>query len=211
LADDHQIMREGLKSLLAGEKGLDVVGEASDGRDAVELTEALRPDVVVMDIGMPGLGGIEATRRIRAETPGARVLALSMHRDRRFIAGMFGAGASGYLLKDAAYEELVCAVRAVDAGKTYLSSGIQDLVVADYAERLREVDSTPGGALTDREREVVQLLAEGVSAKETAARLGISVKTVETHRQHAMEKVGVRSVAELTKYAIREGLTSLER
>jgi DNA-binding NarL/FixJ family response regulator len=210
LADDHMIMRQGLRSLLAGTTGLDVLGEAGDGRTAVQMALKLSPDVVVMDVGMPDLNGMEATRQIKAQAPGIKVIALSMHSDGRFIAGMFKAGASGYLLKDSAFEELARAVRTVAAGQTYLSPRIAGVVVEDYLRGKDGAAPTGVSLLTDREREVLQLIAEGRSTKETADLLHVSVKTVETHRGRIMARLGLHSVAELTKYAIREGLTSLD-
>lgn len=210
LADDHRIVREGLRSLVAGLPGVEVIAEAEDGRTAVELARKLAPQVVVMDIGMPDLNGIEATRRLAAEAPHVRVIALSMHSDNRYVSEMLKAGARGYLLKDAAFEELALALRTVMAGQVYLSPAISRTVVSDYVRHLTAGEPALAAALTTREREILQLVAEGASTKEIAARLSISLKTVDTHRQHIMDKLGVRSVAELTKYAVREGLTSLE-
>ena len=210
LADDHKIMREGLRSLLAVSPGVEVVGEAGDGRSAVQLALKLSPDVVVMDIGMPDLNGVDATRQIKARAPQIKVIALSLHSDERFISGMFKAGASGYLLKDGAFEELARAIRTVADGHTYLCPRIAKTVVRDYLRNAPAVPMTGGPTLSDREREVLQLIAEGKSTKEVAGRLDVSVKTVETHRARIMERLGVHSVAELTKYAVREGLTSLE-
>ncbi|MBI5817908.1 MAG: response regulator transcription factor [Verrucomicrobia bacterium] len=210
LADDHKIMREGLRSLLAITPGLEVVGEAGDGRTAVQMALKLTPDVVVMDIGMPDLNGVDATRQIKARLPGTKVIALSLHSDERFITGMFKAGASGYLLKDGAFEELACAIRTVIDGHTYLCPRVAKTVVKDYLRDAMVVTSPRGHGLSDREREVLQLIAEGWSTKEVADRLDVSVKTIETHRARIMERLGVHSVAELTKYAVREGLTSLE-
>jgi len=210
LADDHQILREGLRTLLEKQPDIKVVAEAEDGRTAVQLARKLSPDLVIMDIAMPDLGGIGATRQITAEIPGVKVVALSMHADRRFVARMLKAGASGYLLKDCAFEELVHAVRTVASGRTYLSPGIADVVIEDYLRHLPETDPLALSSLTPREIEVLQLLAEGKNKKQIASRLHVSVKTVGTHRQHIMNKLGIHSVAELTKYAIRVGLTSLE-
>jgi len=210
LADDHQIIREGLHALLEQHSDMKVVAEAEDGRKAVELAAQLRPDVAILDIGMPDLNGIEAARCMTAQVKGIKVIGLSMHSDKRFVAEMFQAGASGYLLKDCASEELARAIRAVVHGQTYISPGIAGVVIGDYVEHL----GTPGGSapsiLSGREREVLQLLAEGKSTKQTALSLHVSIKTVETHRQNIMRKLNVYSVAELTKYAVREGLTSLE-
>jgi len=209
LADDHKIMRDGLCSMLAKEEGVEVIGESENGRTAVELAQALKPDVVIMDIGMPDLNGIEATRQIVADAPRVKVLALSIHADRRYVMSMLRAGASGYLLKECAFEELVHAVRAVVANRTYMSPAIADIVVDSV--RHPSQDKIPADSvLTAKEREVLQLLAEGMTTKEIASQLQVSAKTVETHRQHIMNKLDVHSVAELTKYAVREGLSSLE-
>lgn len=213
LADDHKIVRDGLRALLESQSRLTVVGEAEDGRTACEMAASLRPDVVVMDIGMPDLNGMDATRRIVAELPNVKVVALSMHADRRFVAEMLRAGASGYLVKDAAFEELTGAIEAVTQGRVYLGQGIAGVVVQDYVRRLggNDEDVSPVGKLSPREREVLQLAAEGNSTKEIASRLGLSVKTVETHRRQVMDKLGIYNLAGLIKFAIREGLTSLER
>ena len=211
LADDHRIVRQGLRSLLEAEADFTVVAEADNGRAAIDLTDELAPDVVVMDVGMPELNGIEATRRIASRSPRVKVVALSMHSDRRFVAEMLKAGAAGYLLKDGAFEELVGAIRTVAAGRTYLSPRIADVVVEGYLRNnTTPAEPTAYARLSPREREVLQLLAEGKATKEAAAALHLSVKTVETHRRQIMEKLNMYSVAELTKYAIREGLTSLE-
>lgn len=206
LCEDHQIVRQGIKNLLEQEKNIEVVGECGDGHTAIELTATLAPDVVVMDISLPGLNGIDATREIIAQTPARRVLALSMHADKRFLSGILEAGAVGFLPKDCAYTELVTAIRVVHAGQVYLSPAISKVVINDYRSRLNGADSA---GLTVREREILQRIAEGHSTKEIAANLGLSQKTVETHRQKIMEKLGLYSVAELTKYAVREGITSL--
>lgn len=210
LADDHRIMRQGLCALLEKEPDMEVVAEADNGRTTVELTRKLQPDVIVMDLTMPNLNGVEATRQVVAEYPGVKVLALSMHSDKRYVAGVLGAGASGYLLKDCALEELVRAIHVVVANQTYLSPGVAGIVVEGYMAHLPATESALMSNLTAREHEVLQLIAEGKAIKEIASTLHVSVKTVETHRQQIMNKLDVYSVAELTKYAIREGLTSLE-
>lgn len=210
LADDHHIVRDGLRSLLEEQGDMEVIAEAENGRDAVALAAELRPDVVVMDVGMPDLNGMEATRQVLERARGTRVVALSMHSDRRFVAGMLEAGASGYVIKDAAFEELARAIRAAVDGRTFLCPAVAGVVVEDYLNRRAADEPTPARPLTPREREVLQLLAEGSATKQIAARLGVSVKTVETHRSHIMAKLNIHSVAELTKYAIREGLTSLD-
>ncbi|MHC5210635.1 MAG: response regulator [Planctomycetota bacterium] len=211
LVDDHTMMREGLRSLLAAQAGLQVVGEAADGREAINLAKSLVPDVVVMDIGMPELNGIEATRRIVADNKRVKVIALSTHSDKRYVLHMLDAGASGYVLKIAAHEEIVRAVRAAAVGKTYLSPEIAGLVI-EYSRREKDGgEVTAFSTLGAREREVLQLVAEGMTSAETAAKMNISVKTVETHRRNIAQKLGLRGTAELTKYAIREGLTSLDK
>ncbi len=210
LADDHKIMREGLKALLEKQLDIEVIAEAENGLEAVNLTRKLRPDIVMMDIGMTALNGIEATREIIATVPGVRVIALSMHSDKRFVIEMLKAGAFGYLLKDSAPEELTSAIRAVASNQPYLSPKITDVVLKDYLNTLSQKEPTAFTVLTAREREVLQLIAEGRSTKQIASALHVSVKTIETHRQQMMEKLDIRSIAELTKYAVREGLTSLD-
>jgi len=210
LADDHTIFREGLRMLLSQAEDLDVVGEANDGVEAVRLTQKLRPHVVVMDIGMSNLNGVDAARKILETAPDVRVLGLSVYKDGRFVTGMLGAGAKGYLLKNCAGEELVRAIREVMAGKTYVSSQVSGVVVEDYMRQIQGAGEPSLLALTAREREVARLLALGLQNKQIAASLGLSAKTVETHRQHLMEKLGMHSVADLTRFAIREGLVSLD-
>ena len=210
LADDHAIVREGLRSILENELGMIVLAQAESGRTAIALTLKLRPDVVIMDISMPDLNGMEATSRILAEVAGVRIIALSMHADKRYVAEMLKAGASGYLLKHSALDELERAIQTVLAGKTYVSPAIAGVMVKDYVEHLKAKTEALPALLTPKEREVLQLIAEGKSTKEIAGKLNVSVPTVETHRQHIMEKLNLHTVAELTKFAIREGLTSLE-
>jgi DNA-binding NarL/FixJ family response regulator len=209
LADDHKIVRDGLRNLLEKDPEIVVVGEAEDGREALQLARKLSPDVVVMDIAMPDLNGIEATRQILAEIPKIKIVALSMHSDKRYVSEMLKAGAAGYLLKDCAFEELSTAIRTIARGKIYLSPGIAGVVLADYIRTGSAADGSAFSLLSDREREVLQLMAEGRTTKEVAAQLHVSVKTIETHRTHIMAKLDIHSIAALTKYAIREGLTSL--
>ena len=210
LADDHQIVREGLRTLLEKQPNMEVVGEAKTGREAVQLVKELLPEVVVMDISMPDLNGVEATRQIIAKTPSIKVIALSMHSDKRFVVEMLKAGASGYLLKDSASEELIRAVQTVAVNRTYLSPKIADLVIKDYIRLSPKVQFSVFSLLTPRERQVLQLLSEGKTTKGIGFDLQVSVKTVETYRQQIMDKLNIHNIAELTKYAIREGLTSLE-
>lgn len=209
IADDHKIVRSGLRSLLEKETDLEVVKEVDNGREAVRFSQELSPDVVVMDVAMPELNGIEATRQIIATRPGTKVIALSMHADKRYVMEMLKAGASGYILKDSAYEELIIAIRTVLKNRTYMCPQVAEVVVGDYVQLARAADSSVFSLLSAREREVLQLLAEGSSTVQIAERLCIGVKTVETYRQHIMDKLNIRTVAELTKYAIREGLTTL--
>ncbi len=210
LADDHKITREGLRSLLEKHGDMEVIGQAEQGREAVRLAGELSPDVVIMDVSMPDLNGIEATRQIISKSANVKVIALSMHSDSMFVSEMLKSGASGYLLKDCAFEELAKAIETVMDGKTYLSPEISSVVVDDYLHHLSKNEVAEAEVLTDREREVLQLLAEGQSTKQIALKLHISAKTVETHRRQIMNKLDMHTVAELTKYAVRKGLTSLD-
>ncbi|MFP4225679.1 MAG: response regulator [Desulfobacterales bacterium] len=210
LADDHKITRDGLRALLEQQSNMNVVGEAENGREAVRLAMDLAPDVVVMDISMPELNGIEATRQIRADLPDTKVVALSMYADRRYVVGMLKAGVSAYLLKSCAFDELVSAIEAVTHNESFLSPRIADTVMKDYTNILEQDETAGVSALSAREREVLQLIAEGLSTRQIAERIHVSVKTVETHRQQIMKKLNAKSVAELTKIALREGLTALE-
>jgi two-component system response regulator NreC len=210
IADDHQIVRQGLRNLLEKEHDLKVVAEAEDGRSTVRLARETQPQLIIMDVAMPDLNGIEATRQIVSELPRVKVIALSMYADRRFVVNMLKAGAAGYLLKDCAFEELNRAIRAVLAHKTYLSPGVSDILVKDYMTGGPAQETSVFSVLTPREREVLQLMSEGKSTNQIADSLHVSVKTIETHRQQVMHKLNMHSVAELTKYAIREGLTSLD-
>ena len=210
MVDDHAIIREGLRSLLEKQPNMEVLADTDEGRKAVELTRELLPDVVIMDVTMAGLNGIEATRLITSEFPEVKVIALSIHSQRRFIADMLSAGAAGYILKECLFDELVQAIQAVAVGGRYLSPRIADVVVDDYVKRLSTTVDSPLSGLTGREREVLQLVAEGKSTKEIALELHVSTKTIEANRRQIMEKLDVHSVAELTKCAVREGLTTLE-
>ena len=210
LVDDHKMVRDGLKALIEKEAGMDVIAEADTGRKALHLSRKLKPDIVVMDISMPELNGIDASRQIVSELPGVNVVALSMHSQKQFVEGMLKAGVRGYLLKDGAFEELINAVRTVMTGRIYLSPDITAVVVNGYLKGGLAGREPQSGMLTLREREVLQLIAEGQSVKKIAEKLCISIKTVETHRSHIMNKLNLYSVAQLTKYAIREGLTALD-
>jgi DNA-binding NarL/FixJ family response regulator len=209
LADDHNLIREGLRALISEESNMTVVAEAEDGRAAVQLAAKLSPDVVIMDITMPGLNGIEATRQILSKSPAPKVIALSMHTERRMILEMLNAGASGYLLKDCAFGEVIRAIETVMSNCTYLSPRIADIIVKDYIHRVPRTDLSSLTLLSPREREVLQLLSEGRKTRDIATTLHISAKTVDTYRVQIMDKLGLHSIAELTKFAIREGLTSI--
>lgn len=213
IADDHLIVSQALKHALESEPHVRVVGMAADGREAVRMTRELNPHVVLLDVTMPGLSGMEAARKIRQHDPQVRLIALSMHSDRRYVTGMLAAGVSAYLVKDCALEELSLALRTVMRGQVYLSPRIAGTVVESLQEAVAPgvASGGPAPALTAREREVLQLLAEGHGLRDIAAGLHVSVKTVETHRRQIMKKLGIDNVAGLTKWAIREGLTSLEQ
>ncbi|HOX39582.1 MAG TPA: response regulator transcription factor [Candidatus Brocadiia bacterium] len=209
IADDHCIMRGGLRGLISDEADMEVVGEADNGQAAIDLARETKPDIVIMDVTMPNLNGIQATRRIAAEIPGSKVLILSVHTDKEIVAEALAAGAAGYLLKNCAGDELVKAVRLVLSGKTYLSPDIAGVVVDNLVKRISGKETSAVSVLTPREREVLQLLADGNSTKTAAKMLGVSAKTIESHRKQIMDKLDMRSIAELTKFAIREGLTSV--
>ena len=210
LVDDHGVIREGLRSLLEKQPDIEVVGEAEDGRKAVELVRELLPEIVIMDITMPNLNGVDATRQIKGSFPQVSIIALSIHANRRFVANMLKAGASAYILKECLFDELIQSIRDVQAGNIYLSPRITGVVVGDYIERLATIMEPQSSGLTDRQRQIVQALAEGKMMKQIALEFHVSVKTIEADRRQIMEKLNINSIAELTKYAVREGLTSLE-
>jgi len=210
LADDHRIVREGLRSLLEGQPDMEVVAEAEDGQEAVQLVRELVPDVVIMDVTMPGVNGIMAAHQVMAGYPDVKVIALSMHADKRFVMKMLDAGAAGYLLKDCAFEELARAIKAVIAGNTYLSPEVTGVVIDAYRHRWVEPDPTDKPILSRRELEVVELIVADKSTKEIAAALKVTNKTIETHRRHVMKKLGVDSIAGITLWAIQEGLLTIE-
>jgi len=209
LAEDQSLIREAVSLLLENEADMDFLGNAADGQAALRLVRETSPDVVVMDITMPKLNGIETTRKITAGKTGAKVIALSVHSDKKFVYHMFKAGASGYILKDCIFEELLFAIRSVAKNQMYISPKIADVVMQEYTQRSLKNGVNAFTLLTGREREVLQLLSEGTTTKHIACLLKVSAKTIETHRQQIMEKLDMHSIAELTKYAIREGLTSL--
>lgn len=215
LADDHTLVRGGLRALLQGLPGTQVVAEANDGREALRLVEVHRPDLVLMDIAMSGMNGLEATKRLMKEFPQVRVIILSMHTNEEYVLQALRAGASGYLLKDAGTAELELAIKSVARGETYLSPPVSKHVISDYVRRVsgeaRQVpESPPLERLTLRQREILQLIAEGQTTQEIAGKLDISVKTVETHRMQLMERLDIHDVAGLVRFAIRVGLVTLD-
>jgi len=210
IGDDQKIVRSGLLTLLKTNPDIEIVGEAEDGWSTVRMAEKLLPDVVIVEVDMPDLNGVEVTRRIVTRHPAIKVLGLSNYLDRRIVTSIMKAGALGYLTKDCSAEELIQAIHAVTVSRTFLSPSIADVIIKDYLRQLRGTRSPSSSVLTPRERGVLQLLADGKSMREIALELKISVKTVETHRRQIIEKLGVRTIALLTKYAILEGLTSLQ-
>ena len=210
VVDDHTIVREGSRALIDKEADMKVVAEAGTGAEAILIARDCSHDVIVMDISMPDMNGIDATRLILQECPGSRILALSMEADRRFVVEVLKAGASGYLLKDVVFAELATAIRTVAAGEPYLAPRVTEVIVKEYLQRIPLEESLTCKTLTPREREILQMIADGKSAKEIAHSSNVSIKTIETQRSSIMQKLGLFSIASLTKYAIREGLTSLK-
>ena len=207
VADNHRIFREAVGSLLSDEPDMEVVGVARDGRTAAQLARELKPDVVTMEISMPNLNGIDATRQITRETPKVKTIALSACRDKRSVREMLKAGASGYVTKECAFEELVAAIRDVASNQVYLCSQVSRVVIDGFVNRLSKGDDSAYSVLTRKEREILQLIAEGKSTKTIAKELRLSTKTIDWHRSQVMKKLGIQSIAELVKYAINEGLT----
>jgi DNA-binding NarL/FixJ family response regulator len=210
IADDHGVVRQGLSHLISSQEDMEVVGEAEDGLMVTQLAEELSPDVILMDISMPNLNGVEATHLILEKNPSIRVIALSVHFDKRFVNEMLKAGASGYVLKSSLFEEVLRALRTVEAGERYLSPRITEVVLDDYIPYIANIDKSDKEHLTERERQIVQMLTEGMSTKQIALHLHVSPKTTDANRRRIMNKLGISSIAELTKYAIREGITSTE-
>lgn len=208
LVDDHEIMREGMCALLRKHTGFEVVGQAADGRKALELVTELQPDIVIMDIGMPNLNGIDATRQILSQNPKIKVMALSTHSEGTIVAKMIKFGATGYMLKESAFEELIDGLNVMLSGKTFLCTKISKVVFSDYVNIITNPKWIDGDGLSGREREVLQLVAEGHTTKAIAQMLHLSPKTIDSHREHIMEKLSIRNIAGLTKYAIREGITT---
>lgn len=209
IVDDHKMVREGLKTLIEKNHGMQVIGEASDGHEAIKLAQELHPHLIIMDLSMPELNGIESSRKILAHNSAIKIIALSMHDNEQFVIESLKAGSSGYLLKDCAFGELSQAITDVMNGKIYLCSKVNEYIIKNYVAQATKEDTSAYAILTAREREVLQLLSEGHSTKMIACDLTVSVKTIETHRQQIMEKLDIHSVAELTKYSIKNGITSL--
>ena len=210
LADDHKVVREGLRRLLGEQSNLEIIGEADTGRSAVLLALQLHPDVVIMDITIPDLNGIEATEQLMKKLPDVKIIALSMHFDKRFITKMLKAGASGYLRKACTTDDIILAIRTVIDGRCIIGDGSTNVTISDKRQYLENMSSPDTEALTARERELLQLIVEGILTKEIAEKLNISTKTVDKHRQNLMKKLNTRSPAELLRYAIREGIVSLD-
>jgi len=210
IADDHTILRQGIKALLDNQAEIEVIGEAKDGREALTLIERLLPDVILMDIAMPGLNGLEATRRIKKKFPKIKVLVLTMYTNEEYVFQILNAGANGYLVKETAFQDLISAIRAVYRDEAFMSPSISKKVINRYTQRVRETNNTTGDILTTREREILQLIAEGSSSKKIAEALFISPKTVETHRTHIMDKLNIHNRTDLIKYAIRTGIVDID-
>lgn len=208
IADDHQLFREGLVNLLSDNSDIEVIGEVEDGEEAIEQAKKLRPNVLIMDIGMPVINGIEATGILKKEIPDLKVIGLTMHAEKHYVKGMLEAGASGYLFKNCAYDELILAIKTVNSGNKYLNSEITDVLIHEYIGKQDNVEAVDP-ILSEREYEVLKLMAEGKTSNEIAEQLFVSVKTVGTHKQHIYEKLNLSSTADLVKYAIKKGIISL--
>jgi two-component system response regulator NreC len=211
VADDHTILRQGIKALLDNQEEIEVVGEAKDGREAIKAIEELSPDVILMDIAMPGLNGLEATRRIKKKFPMTKVVVLTMHTNEEYIFQILNAGADGYLVKETAFQDLISAINSVHRGEAFMSPSISKKVMTDYIQRAQGEEKVGFDTLTTREREILQLVAEGNANKKIAEALFISPKTVETHRAHIMDKLNIHDRAGLIKYAIRKGMINLDK
>ena len=211
VADDHTILRQGIKALLDNQEGIEVIGEAKDGREALAIIEETLPDVILMDIAMPGLNGLEATRRIKKKFPRMKVLVLTMYTNEEYIFQILNAGANGYLVKETAFQDLISAIKAVYKNEAFMSPSISKKVINSYIKRAQDDEEKTCEILTTREREILQLIAEGHSSKKIAELLFISPKTVETHRTHIMDKLNIHNRTGLIKYAIRKGMVDVEK
>jgi len=210
VADDHTILRQGIKALLDNQEGIEVIGEAKDGREALAIIEETLPDVILMDIAMPGLNGLEATRRIKKKFPRMKVLVLTMYTNEEYIFQILNAGANGYLVKETAFQDLISAIKAVYKNEAFMSPSISKKVINSYIKRAQDDEEKTCEILTTREREILQLIAEGNSSKKIAEALFISPKTVETHRTHIMDKLNIHNRTGLVKYAIRKGIVDMD-
>ena len=211
VADDHTILRQGIKALLDNQEGIEVIGEAKDGREALEIIEETLPDVILMDIAMPGLNGLEATRRIKKKFPRMKVLVLTMYTNEEYIFQILNAGANGYLVKETAFQDLISAIKAVYKNEAFMSPSISKKVINSYIKKAQDDEEKTREILTTREREILQLIAEGNSSKKIAELLFISPKTVETHRTHIMDKLNIHNRTGLIKYAIRKGMVDVDK
>jgi len=209
IADDHQLFREGLVNLLADSSGIEVIAEAQDGKETLLLAKKLKPDIVIMDIGMPIMNGLQATTALQKDHPEIKVIALSMHSDRDYIKSMLEAGASGYLFKNCSYHQLIEAIKSVYSGKKYLSDDITEVVINDYLYHESEV-APSDTILSERESEILKLYAEGKSSREIADLLFVSVKTIGTHKQNILNKLGLKTIPDMVKYALKSGMIPLE-
>lgn len=208
IADDHQLFREGLITLLTGASNIEIIGQAENGKQAIQKARELHPDIIIMDIGMPVINGIEATGILRTEAPNLKVIALTMHSEKHFIKGMLEAGAYGYLFKNCNYDDLIDAINTVYAGKKYLSDDITEFIIHDYIGKQKDTESEDP-QLSEREMEILKGFAEGKSSREISDQLFISIKTVGTHKQNILEKLNLNSTADMVKYAIKKGIISL--
>jgi len=211
VADDHTILRQGIKALLDNQEGIEVIGEAKDGREALAIIEETLPDVILMDIAMPGLNGLEATRRIKKKFPRMKVLVLTMYTNEEYIFQILNAGANGYLVKETAFQDLISAIKAVYKNEAFMSPSISKKVINSYIKKAQDDEEKTCEILTTREREILQLIAEGHSSKKIAELLFISPKTVETHRTHIMDKLNIHNRTGLIKYAIRKGMVDVDK
>lgn len=209
IADDHQLFREGLINLLSDSSEIEVIAQAEDGKETIIKARKFNPDIVIMDIGMPVMNGVEATEILKKELPDIKVIAISMHSDKHFIKGMLEAGASGYLLKSCTYDQLIESINAVYSGKKYLSDKITEVIIQDYLEKEEEIPNNDS-KLSERESEILKLFAEGKTSREISELLFVSVKTVGTHKQHILEKLELKTTTDLVKYALKKGIISLE-
>lgn len=208
IADDHQLVREGLATLLSEDPNIEIIGQAKNGKEAVEYAKKFKPDILIMDIGMPLINGIEATGILKKEIPELKIIGLTMHADKTYVKGMLEAGADSYLFKDCAYEELMLAINTVSMGNKYLSNEISDVIINEYIGKKNDVEAIDP-ILSERELEVLKLVAEGKSTNEIAKELFVSTKTIGTHKQHIYEKLDFNSTVDLVKYAIKKGIISL--